>query len=166
MANYRASFSRTLEGSLVDKPDNEANIDRLTAFSLASNELGSAWWRLAYDLDSSAYDPALKALQALTNVQKALCELVLHEALDPHCKFCRGAKELVLTNDTGGLVRKVCTHCKGTGIHRFSDKERSKWLKWSMASVRRHSKQIQKVYDTLQTADRRVSAGMHERLID
>jgi len=162
--NYRSRFSRDLEGSLQEKADHEAGIDRLTAFSMASDDLGSAWWRLAYDLDSDAYKPAFKALQALTNAPDCIIELVLSEALSPHCKHCQGARELVLTNDIGEHVRQICSHCKGTGLQRFSDKTRSKFMRRSMAYVKRHAKLIQKTYDTLQTCDKRVSAKMHSRL--
>ncbi len=58
---------------------------------------------------------------------------VLVELLSPECRLCLGAS--VVANNS---LRITCPNCDGTGVHRFSDRERSQncnisddaWHRW------------------------------------
>lgn len=158
MSNFRETISQTLHSNLADERERERPIDRLRAFSKAPR-LSTLLWRLKYDLDSSALQEAIEALQKASGGNESLCEMAIQEWLGESCKVCKGAREMI-----AGEKRIVCTSCHGDGLHRYTDTARANYLKTSLNQARRYAKQIQHIHVVLAKYDRLGNATINWEL--
>lgn len=133
-------------------------IDFVRAFSLAP-KIGTLTWRVLYQLEEQWKEPLIRALSEEANVRRELAELAIHEALSPECRRCRGAKNLKI----GDKVQD-CSTCAGTGLHRFSDSYRARYLKWSVKYTRHQSSSFKRVRDLLSEYDRAVLKTLKKQL--
>lgn len=107
----------------------ESSIDRIAAIGLASryNEMGEAMLRVDA-LDAKALNKVILLVVRRLNHQhritlgfaKKIAFATLHEYMRPNCIYCGGKKE----QHRKGRVTTVCSYCGGTGLHRYSDKDR------------------------------------------
>ena len=164
--SYRSSLNRTLSGSLESKQDFETNVDRLTAFSLATR-LGTLLQRLRYAMDSTCHTDALAALRQAAGVSREAADCALHEWLGDTCRRCGGAATIMVQAEGGGEKPLECPSCQGhPGKHRFSDMERASYLRVSLAAARRMQAQIRRAHEVIGTADRQVNSTMAKHLQD
>lgn len=107
----------------------EVSIDRITAIGFASryNEIGGAMLRVDA-LDAGAlHKVILLVIRRLNHhhridrgFAKKIAFATLHEYMRPNCIYCGGKGE----EHRKGRVVTVCPYCEGTGLHRYSDKDR------------------------------------------
>jgi len=154
----REAFSNTLRKSLDwDDVDHEKAVDKLTAFCYA-DRLSTLLWRLKYGNDASAYKPVVfllaKTLKPLNkNISIKIAQQALHEWLFPLCTTCQGTKERM-----AGELRVVCRACNGTGVGRYSDRDRE-------LKVGGHfPKQIETVLKLITGSDLKPGREMRKRL--
>ena len=134
MTNLRTAYGATAMASLEWTEERERAIDRVAAAGRAA-PLGLLIWKARYQLESKAYQAAIKLLttrylehyraESPETAGKAV-EQCFSEFMGPACSGCNGAKELVSEN-----LRVVCPTCQGSGIRRYSDTERSGRMKLS-----------------------------------
>ena len=128
----RESFARAVSARDLGEHPHLAPVDHLHAMATTSN-LGRALNRLRGEDNSVA--PAVVALVAgklaksgkgrtIRRYSRALADLVAKQALaewlDPHCRTCHGARELI-----AGDSRIICQSCAGTGVHRYTQAQRN-----------------------------------------
>ena len=160
--SYRSSLSRTLHGSLEGSDsDHQSNLDRLTAFSLATR-LGTLLYRLKYDLDSSVHNDAVSALRQAAGVSLEAASVAISEWLDPNCKRCGGKAQMKVAEKL--ILCPACTDHPGK--HRFSDQSRASFLRVSLGTAKRMSGAIRRAHETIGSADRHVSGTMSAQLKD
>jgi hypothetical protein len=159
---YRERISADLHANLDEKP-HQSPLDRLLAFSYTPEKLSTALWRLKYDRDMWVYPYCVRALSERLRLRRReaiiLVELALHEWLHGLCKTCHGAKEIV-----AGQKRVVCSDCKGVGVRRFSDEERSELTGLDIATVRKKSRLLKAISDEIDKAERQTNAVMTLKL--
>jgi hypothetical protein len=73
-------------------------------------------------------DPKSKPEDAGKEVIKAMCRLALYELTEPKCQKCHGTRY--------GKNNGYCRPCKGSGLMRITDKDRSTALRLSYHSFR------------------------------
>ena len=88
-----------------------------------------------------------------------LCELAIYEWLSSNCLTCNGARELVI-----GEKRVICDTCKGTGLRRHKDRDRAGYLKVSMATIRKGSKNLQRIHGVIGKYDSAVNSVLNQKL--
>lgn len=74
------------------------------------------------------------AVEGLTEDRNRLCLMAIMEWLKPHCTTCRGAGEMWERpdeRDKGRMLAK-CETCEGSGVKRYSDRERAQALNREM----------------------------------
>ena len=160
--NYRESLSNTLNKSLQDREDgHESRIDRLTAFSMAPGSAGGLLWRLKYNNDSTAWQPAIEALADMLGEKPQWIELCLYEWLNTQCRACGGQQFVTI-----GERRVDCPRCNGTGLERHSDRARAHRAKVSMKEISRKNSRLTKIHNRIADLDRAVSVAMNLKLTD
>lgn len=107
----------------------EACIDRVAAIGFASryNDVGEAMLRV------DALDPealrkvillVIRRLNRQFNIERSFAERMafatLHEYMRPNCIYCGGKGDVFQQ----GAVVQVCSYCDGSGLHRYSDRDR------------------------------------------
>lgn len=107
----------------------ESSIDRIAAIGLASryNEMGEAMLRVDA-LDAKALNKViLLVVRRLSHrhlitlgFAKKIAFATLHEYMRPNCIYCGGKGE----EHKKGQVIVACPVCDGSGLHRYSDKDR------------------------------------------
>lgn len=108
----------------------ECSIDRILAIGLASrrNEVGEAMLRVDA-LDAAALHKVLllviRHLYHRHHVSRGFAKKIafatLHEYMRPNCIHCGGKGNVYKTSS----VVKACSHCAGSGLHRYSDRDRA-----------------------------------------
>ena len=111
-------------------------VELIAGLSAASN-LGSDIHR-AKSMDQTALRRAVRALATKgirighkkrlavsSDMAQLMAVTALFERCHPYCRSCNGAKVLI-----SGELKIVCDTCSGVGIHRYTDRERSKlcWI--------------------------------------
>ena len=109
--------------------------------------------RLLTDAYRTRYKADSEAL-AVDLVVQALAEWI-----NQSCRDCGGARELVV-----GDLKVICNTCGGTGLHRYSDFERSRAMRISYAIVKHSRHKLQWLADQIGTEDRRVNYEMGAEL--
>lgn len=119
----------TVASSLAWNDNHEQAVDRVVAVAIASkhNELGALMLRVeAFDAQSMRKVIALVVRQInrryriTRGFSERIAQSALQECLHPHCTVCVGRGEL----HHNGEVVMVCIHCGGSGLKRYSDKDR------------------------------------------
>jgi len=115
--------------SLRWNENEEYSIDRITAIGFASryNEVGEAMLRVDA-LDVGALHKVILLVIRRLNHQynitsgfaKKMAFATLHEYMRPNCIYCGGKRD----EHRKGRVVTVCSYCGGSGLHRYSDKDR------------------------------------------
>lgn len=120
----------TISKSLAWDETQETSIDRITAigFAARNNEIGDAMLRVDA-LDAHSLHKVILLLIRRLNQKHHIARgfgqkiafAVLHEYMRPNCIHCGGK---------GNVYRKssivtVCSHCNGSGLHRYSDSDRA-----------------------------------------
>ena len=147
MATAERFLTSVGDDNLAWKDNATMPIEHVAALSSAS-ELGSDLLR-ARALDKQAHRRAILLLshkaqmsgkRKRLNLSKAQAQIfataAIHEATQPQCQACRGAKVMI-----SGKLKVVCHQCGGVGLHRYSDKDRAQlcglpgeeWPKWEKA---------------------------------
>jgi len=154
----RESVAAALNSSLDSDDMHERPVDRLGAFS-KSERIGTLLWRVKYDNDARSYKPALLLLTRLflrrgegRQFVQGLCKCVLDEWLMDKCRHCGGSGQ-ILANQT----LMTCHQCSGTGIHRFTDRQRAKSLHMKIEQVEKLNKRLGLIHDFLGDMDRKVN---------
>jgi hypothetical protein len=119
----------TIAHSLEWVETEEGSVDRVTAigFSARNNEVGDAMLRVDA-LDAVALRKVIFLIVRRLNHRhrmdrgyaQRLAIAVLHEFMRPNCIYCGGKGE---THQKGAVVT-ICSHCNGSGLHRYSDSDR------------------------------------------
>lgn len=154
----KEAMSHVLHSSLEwDDSEHERAVDKLTAFSY-SERFATLLWRFKYANDSSAYKPIIymlaRSLKLSRSVAVKVAEQALHEWIFSFCPVCLGAKETM-----AGELRVVCPSCDGSGVARFSDKEREAKLGLNFG---RHVDALLRI---ISGSDMKPSAEMRRRLL-
>jgi hypothetical protein len=167
VSNLREAYAATGYASLEWDDNHEKAVDRVAAAGKAS-KLGMDLWRCKYMNSSVAYHAVSKGLLALfkarypaeaTPIAWKCVEEALSEFLGPACASCNGAKEMILDE-----LRIECQTCKGTGIRRYSDRDRSGRMRVSMAHVRILSGKLEWLGRELGSLDRAVNSAVAREL--
>ena len=127
---HEGLIKATISGSLAWDETQETSIDRITAigFAARNNEIGEAMLRVDA-LDAYALHKVILLIIRRLNHKHGIARgfgqkiaiATLHEYMRPNCIHCGGK---------GNVYRKssvvtVCSHCDGTGLHRYSDSDRT-----------------------------------------
>lgn len=160
MSKYRATFSKTMNGSLMEnETDTESNADRLLAFAIASGPISAALWRLVYAHEPEAHQELIKALSDKLNCDLKIAELSISEFMQRQCMTCFGRKEMQIDNKV-----HICGACNGTGLYRHTDRSRAHYMKVSMAQAKKHAKVLRDLSNILGTVDAELNRGMKRLL--
>lgn len=167
IANLREVYAATALASLEWSELREQAVDRVAASGKVP-ALGLLLWKARYQLESKAYQEAHKKLaQAFleryrsetADTAERCVDQALHEFLSPACSECNGARELIADD-----LRIECEACRGSGIKRYSDQERSRYMKVSMAKVRVLSGKLYWLACEMGTQERLVNGILVEEL--
>ena len=167
MSNIREAFAATSFANLQWSEISERPIDRVAASGLC-DELGVLLWKLKYMCEASAYKKAREELikrhqeryrYEVDALRSSVVDQCLYEFLYDKCKWCKGAKEMIV-----GERRVVCDACQGYGIRKFTNSDRSKYMKQSMGRIKTLEGQFKYVHDLIGTLDRKVNSMMCEQL--
>jgi len=119
----------TIAHTLAWQEFEEKAVDRVTAIGFSSqyNEVGDAMLRVdALDADALR-KVILLVVRRLNhrhrierNFAKKLAFASLHEYMRPNCIYCGGKGE----THRKGTVVTICQYCNGSGLHRYSDRDR------------------------------------------
>jgi hypothetical protein len=159
LSNLREAFSATALANLDWSEIQEKAIDRVAASGKATT-LGISLWKARYQLESRAYQTALKqALEAFCKryrdrnaVAEQIVAQAMREYIDSCCKTCNGVGEMVI-ND----LRVVCDACAGSKVHRYSDRERAERMTVSYAIVKHSVHKINWLLGQFYDEDRRLN---------
>ena len=137
--NLRESYAGTAVAGLGWSDHGERPIDRVAAAGLA-DPLGMMLWRAKYE---GSEGQALEAWRNLVFVlesryraeNKETCERIvsqcMREYLHASCEICLGRGEMMLEK-----IRIVCNRCHGVKVKRYSDIDRARSMKISIAKAR------------------------------
>ena len=136
----RARIGRAVNSSDLLDHVYECDVDVVGALAFASMA-GSRLLRGAYGLDAGALRSLVLTLTRraarrrgmVGPVAKRIAIQALREYVLPRCRVCLGAREQI-----AGSLRVVCPLCEGSGLHRYSDRERAEALGESVQDYRRH----------------------------
>jgi hypothetical protein len=154
----REAISKTLSSSLEwDDSDHERAVDKLTAFSY-SDRLGTLLWRVKYFNDASAYKPAVFLLaKNLPTLNRGMAIKIAEQALKEwvlsFCTHCLGAKEI-----RSGDHVITCPCCGGSGVRKYTDRERAAFIGASM------SKQVDTILHIIGGVDIQVAVKTRMKL--
>jgi hypothetical protein len=141
----KSLYSAHLEWGIPEKP-----IDRIASLR-ASTALGSALFRWKHGLDrtsrGAAYILALRLASRRLHIAphhkdfvvlRRAVQQAMVEWHSPNCRDCNGVRVIHVDRQAGlPGVDHTCPTCQGSGVHRYSDRERSHNLainhlgKWS-----------------------------------
>lgn len=150
------SLIRSLTAHSLEWHDNmERTIDRVTAIGFAArhNEIGEAMLRVdALDADA-LHKVILLIIRRLNHrhriergFAKKIAFATLHEFMRPNCIHCGGKGNVYRK----GAAVTVCLHCQGSGLHRYSDKDRASLIGGNF-NQRAYEDAISYVRDALKT---------------
>lgn len=167
IANLREAYGAASMQSLQWDETCERAIDRVASAGRC-HPVGIELWRARYSLDANSYKAARKHLlrcylerykSESPDIAQRVVEQCLHEYLSPSCAVCHGAKEIV-----AGYLRHACKACEGTGIHRYSDTQRSRIMHLSYGQVKAVAHKITWLLGQMNTWDAAVNAQMNVEL--
>lgn len=130
----RESLASAINSSDLKQREKPCSIDKVTTLGMASvgnDSIGADSIRFVEALNAKSYKELLyglaKRLQRDTgfkNITRSMthkiCDVVIKEAALVSCHTCLGAKEI-----KGENKLFVCPTCNGTGLHRYTDRERA-----------------------------------------
>ena len=159
--NYREALSQDLHSALKgDDSTHVTPLDRVTAFS-SSNRLGTLLWRIKYEQDYSNVKAASFLLaKTLQNTNKNLAIKIATQAIvewiDANCKTCVGSKQMQM-----GELIIICQTCKGSGVHRYNDIERTLSIG---VDAKKFSNLFKRLHDVIGEQDRLVNRTMSKMM--
>ena len=165
--NLREGYAATHHASLKWSADHEKAVDKVAASGLC-DELGVLLWKVKYMSESWAYKKAREELikrhqerffGEVDTLRSSVVDQCLHEFLSDKCKWCKGAKEMIV-----GERRVVCDACQGYGIRKYTDSDRAKYMKQSLGRIKSLQRQFNFLHDLIGTLDRKVNSMMCEQL--
>lgn len=156
----KESLAHCLSGPInLDEKDWERPVDRLHALACAAREsklasLGVSWYALkGANRADMREDCVTKLAELLWSVKPKPPEVMrvkiarwaIQESLIDMCPHCKGAKEVPAQDGLDGAQRmKPCppdpVGCGGTGLRRYSDRERVEGLEIDGAQLAQHQR--------------------------
>ena len=139
MSNLRQAYAATQFANLDWSELSERPVDRVAAAGKASHlEI----WKAAYSREPSSILRMHRIVFAAfvakyPNIDEDLARRVvdqaIHEFLDPQCRVCKGAMQLVSPENINATV--PCPACHASGLQEHSDEARSRrmQIKYSQA---------------------------------
>jgi len=133
----KESLANALNSKNLRQTEQPSAIDKVHALGSASIyiSIGADAVHFIDAMQSKSYKQLLCALMKTVNgkyritrsMNKKICELVIYEAAFTQCKSCNGAREIAVKDHV-----ITCQTCKGVGLHRHTDLERSVALEMSL----------------------------------
>lgn len=166
--NLREAYAGTAFANLDWSEIGERPIDRVAAAGWAS-ELGVELWKAKYQKSPGSVVRACNGLlkrfkDRYHSEDRDMCLRVAHqcllEYLRPNCGTCLGRGEVALENG----VKIICKTCNGTQVKRYSDFERARSMKISLAKVRAVNHKIAWLAKEVQVLDSEVNRVLNEQL--
>lgn len=127
----RQSLATAIHSKSLQQKESHTSIDLIGAMGIAgiSSPIGMAAVRFIDGLQAHVHPDLIMHLSRKSgSVIKCertkllkICKQVVHEATFPFCRKCLGAQEILLQTH---VVK--CDCCKGSGLHVYTDAERSK----------------------------------------
>lgn len=159
----REALAHALHSSLEwDDSEHERAIDKVTAFSY-SDRLGTMLWRFRDSNDRTVHKTIIlllakqleKQLPSQFNRGKVIkiAGQALKEWSLTNCRTCYGSGEIM-----AGELKVVCRVCGGSGVKRYSDRERERVMGGH------HPKHMKYLLDVITWHYSIVSAQMRRRL--
>ena len=150
-----ALIKATSATSLGWDDNQEKAVDRIVALGMATREnaLGSAILHAEALDEASMRNVILLATRTLHHkhrITRHFCERIVMAALvehmHPRCRSCGGMPFIE------ARVATVCPDCKGSGFHRYSDRERSRMIGVTKYPTKAYEAALTAIRDSLSRA--------------
>lgn len=159
MSNLREAYAATALAGLGWDDNAEKAIDRVAASGKAT-ALGVFLWKAKYQLESRAYQSAIKEALSLymkryrdsRGTAERLVDQAMREYIAPACRLCSGRGEMVLDE-----LKVICATCEGSKTHRFTDTERATAMQLSYALTKHCAFKIKWLLGLFGDEDKRVN---------
>ena len=166
MSNLREAFSSTHHANLGWQ-EHEAAIDRVAAAGRAER-IGVCLWKARYMLEAWAYQESNNLLLKRfisrykaedAGVAQKIVSQALQEFLLSFCSTCLGAKELIDDD-----LKIICEDCGGSGVKRYTDRERARSMQMSLQRYRSVSHKLAWVQRLINEEESRVNYVLNVEL--
>ncbi len=139
----KAQLARALNSSNLKQQEHHCSLDVVHTLGLAAihHPIGASAVHLLDAMQAGGYSQLIyslskaagKRMKCDKQILLNLCKQVIHETAFNFCQTCSGRKHAIIDKKV-----HLCAGCNGTGIKRYSDRERSKTLNISEELYTKH----------------------------